>query len=96
MFFQGTTDQSAQEAAANAASQTYTKFAAIQQEFKEILGTLTSVNGVLGAVTEAFQELGLEAEELNKNFLQGRQRLEEMMSVINESAPGVIKLGEVS
>lgn len=93
MFFQGTTDQSAQEAAANAASQTYTKFAAIQQEFKEILGTLTSVNGVLGAVTEAFQELGLEAEELNKNFLQGRQRLEEMMSVINESAPGVIKLG---
>ena len=92
MFFQGT-DQAASEAAANAANQTYTKFEDIQKEFVKILGTLGSVKGVLGGITEAFQELGLEAEELNKNFLQGRQRLEEMMSAINASAPGVIRLG---
>ena len=90
MFFQ--TDPTA-EAAANAANQTYIKFESIKKEIGDIFTSLKSVGGVLGSIASAFEELGLEAEELNKNFLQGRQRLDEMLTAINASAPAVIKLG---
>lgn len=90
MFFQGT--DAANDAAA-AASQTYTKFSAVQAELLNVKTTVTELNEFLKGLAQPFERLGLEAEELNKNFLQGRQRLEEMMSAINAAAPGVVKLG---
>lgn len=91
MFFDQSTD-AANEAAA-AASQTYTKFAAVQAELSNIKTTVTDLNEFLKGLAQPFERLGLEAEELNKNFLQGRQRLEEMAAAINAAAPGVVKLG---
>ena len=91
MFFQSSTD-AANDAAA-AANQTYTKFAAVQAELVNIKTTVTDLNEFLKGLAQPFERLGLEAEELNKNFLQGRQRLEEMAMAINAAAPGVVKLG---
>lgn len=92
MFFQGSTD-AANDAAAQAASQTYAKFSAVQAELGKITNTVKDLDEFLKGMAQPFERLGLEAEELNKNFLQGRQRLEEMAMAINAAAPGVVKLG---
>ena len=70
MFFQGSTD-AANDAAAQAASQTYAKFSAVQDELKQVKNTVDSLENFLKGLAEPFERLGLEAEELNKNFLQG-------------------------
>ena len=92
MFFQGSTD-AANDAAAQAASQTYAKFSAVQAEFEKLTTSMSKLDKFLEGLAQPFERLGLEAEELNKNFLQGRQRLDEMASAINAAAPGVVKLG---
>ena len=92
MFFQGSTD-AANDAAAQAASQTYAKFSAVQAEFGKLTDTMSKLDKFLEGLAQPFERLGLEAEELNKNFLQGRQRLDEMAAAINAAAPGVVKLG---
>lgn len=52
-----------------------------------------SIEGILGGTIRVLEQLGTEAEQLNKQFVGTRDRLGEMYETINKSAPAVARLG---
>jgi len=89
MFFQSDADSTA-------ASNKPTKvqdFKALGGAIKEAMAELSSFNGVAGAASELFERLIIQSEELNKTFVGGRLRFQEISKAINDAAPDVIRLG---
>lgn len=90
MFFQAADEQ--QEAAKNAAK-AVTDFSKVKQEISQMVGDLDSIPDVLTSIGKVFEKLIIQSEELNKTFVGGRTRIQEMQKAINDAAPDVVRLG---
>ena len=86
MFFQA-------EGASAPKEESYKSFSDVLKYFKESVDNVTSLKNAISGVVDMFAELGLEAEQLNKQFVGGRVRVQEITKAINEAAPGIRRLG---
>jgi len=89
MFFQSTDEQN--EAAKQAVKAT--DFSALSTELDKTLKRMTDLKEGASAVFSMFQDLIIQSEELNKTFVGGRLRIQEMQKAINDAAPDVVRLG---
>ena len=90
MFFQA---DSSGQAASTAPQEEYKRLSAVADTLTDSIKKATSFNSILDKSLALFEDLALEAEQLNKTFLGNRERLQEMIVAINAAAPGVVKLG---
>lgn len=90
MFFPGNDEQT--EATQAAASQA-TNFGSVAAEVTKTVQKMTDLEKGVTSVFEMFQELIIQSEELNKTFVAGRLRIQEMQKAINEAAPDIVRLG---
>jgi hypothetical protein len=88
MFF-----QDAQSDAANAKAKAAVDFNTVAADVAKTTAELRNLNGVMSNTFEQFQRILIQSEELNKTFVGGRLRIQEMTKAINEAAPEVVRLG---
>lgn len=62
-------------------------------KLKKTAESLSSIDGVAERIAESIGNMYQGAENLNKAFLQGRTRMDEMADAVARSAAGVIRLG---
>ena len=66
---------------------------ASQEDFENLKKTIESLKSPVDLILESMADMFEEAESLNKSFIQGRARMDEMSDAIARSAAGVIRLG---
>jgi hypothetical protein len=89
MFFQTTDEQN--EAAKQAVKAT--DFSALSAELDKTLKRMTDLKEGASGLFDMFEDLIIQSEELNKTFVGGRLRIQEMQKAINDAAPDVVRLG---
>lgn len=89
MFFQ----EPSAAAATAPTPEEYKRIGNVADLLQQMVREATNLRSITENVFNTFQDLGLEAEQLNKTFLGNRERLQEMIGAINAAAPGVVKLG---
>ena len=89
MFFQNEADSTA----ASGKQAKVQDFSALSGEIKKAMDSLSSFNGIANATFDLFERLIIQSEELNKTFVGGRLRFQEISKAINDAAPDVIRLG---
>lgn len=88
MFFQDADAEAAGKKAAKVQD-----FSALSTEINNAIKSISSFNGVLSATFDLFERLIIQSEELNKTFVGGRLRMQEISKAINDAAPDVVRLG---
>ena len=66
---------------------------ASQEDFENLKKSIEGIGKPIDRILESMGDMFEQAEELNKAFLQGRTRMDEMADAVARSAAGVIRLG---
>jgi hypothetical protein len=66
---------------------------ASQEDFENLKKSIESLKSPVDLILESMADMFEEAESLNRAFVQGRTRLDEMADAVARSAAGVIRLG---
>jgi len=66
---------------------------ASQEDFENLKKSIESLKSPVDLILESMADMFEEAESLNRSFIQGRTRLDEMADAVARSAAGVIRLG---
>lgn len=66
---------------------------ASQEDFENLKKTIEGIGSPIERIIESMADMFEQAEALNKSFVQGRNRMDEMADAIARSAAGVIRLG---
>jgi len=66
---------------------------ASQEDFDNLKKSIESLKSPVDLILESMADMFEEAESLNRSFIQGRTRLDEMADAVARSAAGVIRLG---
>ena len=66
---------------------------AAQEDFENLKKTIEGIGSPIERIIESMADMFEQAEALNKSFVQGRNRMDEMADAIARSAAGVIRLG---
>ena len=66
---------------------------ASQEDFENLKKSIESLKSPVDLILESMADMFEEAESLNRAFIQGRTRLDEMADAVARSAAGVIRLG---
>jgi hypothetical protein len=66
---------------------------ASQEDFENLKKSIEGIGKPIDRILESMGDMFEQAEELNKAFLQGRTRMDEMADAVSRSAAGVIRLG---
>jgi len=68
-------------------------FNILTEAIKKSIANLTDLRQGIGAASQLFQRLIIQSDELNKTFVGGRIRFQEISKAINDAAPDVTRLG---
>jgi hypothetical protein len=66
---------------------------ASQDDFENLKKTIEGLTSPVELILDSIGEMFEQAEQLNKSFINGRTRMDEMADAISRSAAGVIRLG---
>ena len=82
-----------QETPTTPTPESYKDFAQVAEALKQSVKDMTSLKEVTAGVANVFQQLIIESEQLNKNIVGGRTRIQEFSKTLSDAAPGVARLG---